>query len=321
MSAKQNRKRWIMVGVLGFLALAMGVGLFGLVSFGVNFFRPIPETPAALASAVPISPQNLDQLEPLYQFTVTDPVHTLVWSPDNRLLAVETEKWPAIPIGEPLRAVSLHLWDIVNGNGRALYSATGLGPTQTSSVAFSADGQILAFQAHSTIQLWDVPQNRELRTFTDVDNLDASAAAGNPTPDFPEIPGALFTFLSPDRKIVAASYSGCPYPNSPKLKLFDATSGKELRELEGCANVAFSHNSKMIASMDWSKRVEYEAPLLLSDVESGQVLQRLEGNVYGRPIAFSPGDKLVASHSFAASASYVWDVSSGQRLTLERIPV
>lgn len=289
---------------------------------GFPGFEPAPsisQTPAALAAAVSLSPQNMDRIEPLYQFPVKNPIHKLVWSPDSRLLAVETAKWPDVPLGEPLRTNALYLWNLADGKGQPLYSDIQLAPSQSSSVAFSADGQTLAYQEFVTTHLVDVAQNRETQVITNTHTADAAAAVGFPVPFSPKFPGGNRDSFSPDGRLVVTSRWGCNGPDNPKLEMFDAASGNKLRDFEGCYPYTFSHDSKRIATLYWNKQVPHEASVLVSDVESGKVLQRFEGNVYsGKPVIFAPGDALIAGYSAQGGTTYLWETDSGKQVKLAR---
>ncbi|OGE49412.1 hypothetical protein PENARI_c021G00237 [Penicillium arizonense] len=88
------------------------------------------------------------------------------------------------------------------------------------------------------------------------------------------------------------------------------------RTLEGHSNavnfVAFSHDSKLLASASWDQTVK------VWDSSSGQCLQTLEGHCTGvNSVTFSHDSKLLASASWDKTVK-VWDASSGQCLqTLE----
>ena len=200
---------------------------------------------------------------------------------------------------------SLHLWDVANGKGRVLFAVPlHNGPIQ--SVAFSPDGKTLAFPGDKSIELWDVPNDRELRTLTSPNNFALGAlafspdgkslagfggdqlktwdvATGKELPGVPISSGGAFVTLSPDWKLVAANYH-TPNSQTQQLKLFDAISGKELRTIPGFPQVAFSNNDKVIASHapnpDASKQGNGQLPISLSDAETGQVLRALDGNVF-----------------------------------------
>jgi WD40 repeat protein len=221
--------------------------MFVNVSCGVSFLPDVglapsvSETTEALATAVPLSPQNMERIEPLYQFSVTDPANDLLWSPDSRLLAVQTARWPTIPLGEPLRTDGLVLWNLTDGKGQQIYSDVRLSPTgqATSSLAFSADGQILASQEGASFYLWDTQQNRATNIFTDTHTLDAAQALGIPLPSTSKFPTTNRSPFSLDGKLVIRTQWACGRADTPKLELFDAASGEKLRDLEGCYPFAF----------------------------------------------------------------------------------
>ena len=306
------------------LCLLMGLTLVN-AGCGVPFFPdlnpapPIPQTPDALPAAVLLTPQNMERIEPLYQFSVPAPANNLLWSPDSRLLAVQTVNWPTIPLGEPLRTDGLVLWNLSKGNGQQIYSDIRLSPTgqTTSSLAFSVDGQTLASQEGATFYLWDTQQNRATKIFTETRTLDAAEAVGIPMPSSSKFPATNRSPFSPDGKLVITTHWACGNPDTPKLELFDAASGNKLRNLEGCYPFTFSHDSQRVASLDWDKQDSYKATVLLSNLENGQVLRRFEGIINsGKPVIFAPDDKLLAGTGYEDGVTYLWDGENGKQMTL-----
>ena len=319
MIAKPTNKRRIVIGVIGLIAVVLCVVSAALVNLVLDFFRPIPETPTALASTIPITPQNMEHLEPLYRFNVTNTVESILWSSDSHLLAVKTEQWPRIPLGEPIAAQSLSLWDITSGNGRVVAHASTSPVWRDkgiSNFSFSSDGRFLNYKIDSSIRQWIISPNSE---------LPPSNVVATPEPvltiPWSKIPqGAKRYALSPNNKVLAVVYSDSNSEYA-KLVFFDAISGNELKSIAGSRYLFFSHDSKMIATLDMTKMVDRRAPVILWDVESGQVLQRLDGNVYldDGIIAFSPDGKWVAGRNPGIGGiTYMWNVSSGRRVMLNR---
>lgn len=330
MPTKQKSRFWQVAGVLGALALcACAAGVLVLNNEGFVRLSPVPESPYALSSAVPISAQNLDRLEPLFQIKLTYPGRDswggedgvyggMVWSPDSRWLAIATERngMPSfIPADQPKGGGSLHLLNIVDGTGRQVYSETLLPFGANSDVAFSPDGKTLIYRTDKLIRLRDVAGDRELDSISGKDAADAhreflAFVNGRELPAQPKIPGATDVMLSPDSKIIAAGYREL---NGYKVELFDAATGNELRTIAGSEDIAFSHDSKLIVSRDKNVADEnFVVPLLVSDVETGQMIRRLEGNVdVNWEALFSPNDTLLSA------AQYIWDVRTGTRFTFK----
>jgi len=100
------------------------------------------------------------------------------------------------------------------------------------------------------------------------------------------------------------------------VRLWDLATGAVLQTLKGHSysvnSVAFSHNSKLLASASWDKTVR------LWDPATGAVLQTLEGHTYAiDSVAFSHDGKLLASISDDETVR-LWDPATGAVLqTLE----
>ena len=107
---------------------------------------------------MPITTQNVQKLEPLYQFTITGTVQSLAWSPDARWLALGTEKQSGgFPVPEMSVSYSLHLWDIVKENGTgAFYFSPYIGWFFPTRVAFCPDGKFLVYRTQKSTQQWNV---------------------------------------------------------------------------------------------------------------------------------------------------------------------
>ena len=115
--------------------------------------------------------------------------------------------------------------------------------------------------------------------------------------------------FSPDgTKVASGSYDNT-------VKLWDVTSGSELRTFEGHSNwvrsVSFSPDGTKVASGSYPE-------VKLWDVTSGECLQTLEGHSYAvESVSFSPDGTKVASGSVDKTVK-LWDVTSGECLqTLE----
>ena len=210
-------------------------------------------------------------------------INSIAFSPDGLILAS----------GSVDRTVKL--WDVTSG--RELRTLAGHGD-QVMSVAFSPDGRMLASgSGDRTVRLWDTATGSQLRTLT-----------GSPT----WINAVAF---SPDGRMLASSSGtlaadGVNANNS--IKLWDVTSGRELRTLIGHAAwvtaVAFSRDGQLLASASGDRTVK------LWEAASGREV-RTFGGFAGRvsSVAFSPDSRVLAAGAHDGTAK-LFDVAGGSEL-------
>ncbi|BAY87695.1 WD-40 repeat-containing protein (plasmid) [Calothrix parasitica NIES-267] len=112
--------------------------------------------------------------------------------------------------------------------------------------------------------------------------------------------------FSPDGKSIASASA------DKTVKLWDVTTGKEIKALKGhleeVYSVSFSPDGKTIASASWDKTVK------LWDVSTGKQIKTLKGHsnsVYS--VSFSPDGKTIASASYDKTVK-LWDVTTGKQI-------
>ena len=170
----------------------------------------------------------------------TDAIHDISFSPDGRLIA--SGGWDK----------TIRLWDAETG--APVRVLKGHVSTVTK-VSFSADGTLLLSASRDgTARIWDVRTGAPLKSLINPDGGEVECAA-----------------FSPDGTLVATGSSAL----SGSVYLWDAATGAPVRTFEGhrglVSGVIFSRDGRRLATSCRDKSV------LIFDVATGQVLQRLEG--------------------------------------------
>ena len=209
---------------------------------------------------------------------------------------------------------TIRLWDVASG--RELRKLAGDG------FAFSPDGRTLASGSlDKTIKLWNVANGRELRTLagqgSEIRSIAFSPdgrtlASGSREETMWGVSGNKLGFWDVTDHKTEFFYRA--------IKLWDVTSGRELRTFAGhgtvflgtAANtVAFSPDGRTLASGFSDNTIR------LWDVASGRELRTLKGHkdqIYSS--AFSPDGRTLASASPHDKEKTIrlWDVASGREL-------
>jgi RNA polymerase sigma factor (sigma-70 family) len=242
------------------------------------------------------------------------PVRAVAFSPDGRLLATGGEDW------------TVALWEVSTGKDIRWLPRRVQHPSEFQtgesgyiwSLAFSPDGKTLAAgDAFCVLRMWDVASGKKLRQLGE----DRPSTWGGWHQD-----GVGCIAFSRDGKRLA-------WGEESRLRLWDATSWKELQQFEGHCNtiygLSFAANGKSLitsSSDHLQKRLEW-------DLQTGQVVQRHLGPI--GPITrthdgtLSPDWKLLAAqlpsdwkplpsrevHHWLG----LWDAASGRELW--RIPL
>ena len=119
--------------------------------------------------------------------------------------------------------------------------------------------------------------------------------------------------FSPDGKTLAAATGGESSGGGPVVLWSVAVGAKEWKsrvltvEPAGCSSVAFSPDGKRLAYGDWKDKA------VVVEVESGEVVQRMQLAYPVPGVAFSPDGSTLATACHNKSA-YLWDVESGEEL-------
>ncbi len=253
----------------------------------------------------------------------------LDFSPDGKLLALGSNS---------VKEYALHLLDAATG--QQVRKLTGRA-SPISSVAFSADGRLLASGRRTniartdTIKLWDTSTGQMVRTLNgnsySVKDVAFSkdgrlaAGAGIEVRFWDAATGQMLRLIKDNPRqadALAFSADGLTLATGDRngsIKLWDVAAEKSTHLLNGHSNgvlaLAFSPNGKILASAGHDKTAK------LWNVATGQLLQTLSGhtnNVYA--VAFSPDGQTVASGGLYQPVK-LWDVQTGQLLkTLPTFP-
>jgi WD40 repeat protein len=189
-------------------------------------------------------------------------------------------------------------------SGETLRTFTGH-TSQVVNVTFSPDGAIaLSGGCDTETILWKVATGEELRRFS-------------------RHSGCVYALdFSPDgRRVISGAFAS----NDPwipgELFLWDLESGEEFRRLEGghlygVIAAAFSPDGGTALSSEYplgGLGAEYGSPLILWDVESGEIIHRFPApNDVSGNVAFNPNGGTALSTT--ANRLYLWDLKTGEEL-------
>src|SRR4030042_391873 len=213
----------------------------------------------------------------------------LCFSPDGKILASASFTFDKISLWDP-------------STGQELNSLFGHGP-----ISFSPDGKILVYKGEDrTIRFWEVASGKEIHipiqkgpigaiSFSPDGKTLASSVTDNyghysaklwdafNLTEILTLPGTPPLCFSPDGKILAIG------SNSYNIKLWDSSSGKEVRALKmgqfDIKSISFSPNGKWLAAADGMN-------IYIWEVSSGHLVKTLKSNKIDRwVVSFSPHGK------------------------------
>lgn len=215
----------------------------------------------------------------------TELIHSAVFSPDGRMVAVSAAKHSKIPNGRDYKTVVL---DTKEGN--ILHTFTGFhGYYQA--VAFSPDGKHIAVSGQSP--------ERGINRAVYVYDLTEPRPEPRVLDDHPG-DGVFAMAYSPRGRFLAVSY------DTGKVRVWNARTSRIHQELEGAGNrvngLDFSHDGSLVASADWNGRV------CVWDTASGErksVLDAKRGPL--DVVAFSPDGRTLAAGGWDTTV-LVWDI-------------
>jgi len=182
---------------------------------------------------------------------------------------------------------------------KELFAIPILSPRYGYEAVFSPNSKILAISqySHPNLGFWDIEAGTLIR---EIDCFPYKDMA-----------------FSPDMKTIFTGYALC-----------DITTGEVLHKFDyGWAAssflVAFSPDSKIVASISDVGRSIGKHEIVLWDVETGEEIHRLDGNIYPSSIrsipiyliAFSPDGKTLASVDMK-STIIIWDVATGEKISV-----
>lgn len=210
------------------------------------------------------------------------------------------------------------LWDFATG--KELKSLQGC-PFAT----FSADGNTLATGcADGSIKITEVKTGKELKsldkhsadlifvTFSpDGKTLASTISGGVARSKFDLITKDIFVILATVNYKSSTNFYALGNENR-NIKLWDVSSGRELRKLQGhtdiIRSIAFSPDGQMLASVSEDKTVR------LWGATTGQGLKTLQGHTaIVTSVAFSQDSKTLASGSYDGTVK-LWDVATGKNV-------
>jgi WD40 repeat protein len=199
----------------------------------------------------------------------------------------------------------VQLWEVATGKAGGVINAVGVGGPIY--LEFSQDGKNLFVKSQdSTVHLYDAGTGKEVRKFDST----------NPGQQRIFFGGSGGVALSPDgRKLAVMAGEIQNGQVRSYFKVWEVSTGKELRHLNGPANNPF--NGPLVFSPDGKALVwgDFNGAIRFWDIDKDQESKQFAGkqqNQFPTGLQFSPDGKILAAKS--GRSVQLWDVAQGKHL-------
>jgi WD40 repeat protein len=217
-------------------------------------------------------------------------VQALALSPDGRLIASANERWE-VKLWDTVSGLAVKTWNLAaaNNNISVDHSAAldflrkdmHIVWWSSGGLAFSPDGHSLALGAVGTVLLWDLDSMKFLSTLGSRADLFRAS-------------------FSPRGQYLAVT-------SSRSMALWDLGLGRPRSYLGGFGSAQFSPDGSTLAAGSNSQTIR------IWDLETEQVIRRMQASAGFQPLGFSHDGALLASTSLDGTVK-IWDVASGTEL-------
>jgi RNA polymerase sigma factor (sigma-70 family) len=230
-------------------------------------------------------------------------VFSLIFSADSQQLVSA-----GIDTPDHLGAGSVILWNVATK--QPIFTVDHLGGVRCA--ALSADGRKIAMSCDDgTLLLLDAKTGKELHNLNKQQRLmNADAVTGQKQLKLSDAGHTRSLAFSPDGKVLASAQDGAGFDGDGSICLWELTSGKKLRTLQGhkgmILSVSFSPDGKQLASGG------LHGTVMLWDVQTAKLLRTFRNaEDWIQGVTFAPnGQTLVAGST--DGRILMWDVPSGK---------